>query len=106
MFGTKEEYTELKDNEQTKAKKIPIHVEKLQEYADSGRIQQKLRDGVVMMVKVKDLKEKNLPELKRAIERIKRTCSAVGGDIAGVGNDWIIVSPANAKIDRTKRPEF
>jgi len=97
----KEEYIELEDLEnQQMESKVPIHVEKIEEYSDSDRIQRKVREGVIMLVNISVLKQKNLPELRRAIERIKRTCDAVGGEVVGAGDDWIIVSPSNAKIVR------
>lgn len=96
-----DEYIEIEHNaEEAHAKKVPIHIEKINEYADSDRIQRKLRDGAVMLIRVKELKDKNVAELKRAIERIKKTCDAVNGDIVGVGDEWIIVSPANARVER------
>ncbi len=102
MFGRDEdEYVELDhDSESGGHKRVPIHIEKLNEYADSDRIQRKLRDGTVMLIRIKELKEKNMAELKRAIERIRRTCDAMNGDIVGVGDEWMIVSPHNAKIER------
>lgn len=100
MFKKEDDYVELDHVDNTEIKKVPIHIEKLNEYSDSDRIQRKLREGTVMLVRVKELKDKNMAELKRAIERIKKTCEAVNGDIVGVGDEWIIVSPANAKVER------
>ena len=59
-----DEYVEIEHAEEAHAKKVPIHIEKLNEYADSDRIQRKLRDGTVMLVRVKELKDKNIAELK------------------------------------------
>ena len=72
MFGKEDEYVEIDHDEKAETKKVPIHIEKITEYADSDRIQRKLRDGAVMLVRVKELKDKNVAELKRAIERIKK----------------------------------
>lgn len=99
MFDKGEDYVEL-DPEEERKSKVPVEVERIAEYADSDRIQRKLREGSIMLVRVKELREKNVNELKRALERIKRTCEAVGGDIVGAGDDWVIVSPAMAKIVR------
>ncbi|MBI5332635.1 MAG: cell division protein SepF [Candidatus Aenigmarchaeota archaeon] len=101
MFEKKEDYVEMTHDEPMSKQKIPIHIEKMNEYADSDRIQRKLREGAVMLVNVKDFRDKNISELKRAIERIKKTCDAVGGDVIGVSNDWLIVCPANAHVERS-----
>ena len=53
---------------------------------------------------IRDLREKDVGELKRAVARIRKTCIAVNGDIAGVSNDWVIVTPEYAKIHREVQP--
>jgi SepF-like predicted cell division protein (DUF552 family) len=98
LFG-KDEYVEL-DAEDEKKSRIPIEIEKISEYADSDRIQRKAREGAIMLVRVKELREKNIGELKRAVERIKRTVEAAGGEMVAIGEDWIIVSSGIAKIVR------
>jgi hypothetical protein len=101
LFGKEEEYIELEhEGEEKKAGRIPIQVEQLNEYADSDRIQKKLRDGNILLVKIKPLKDKDLNELKRAVARIRRTCEAMNGDIAAAGDDWIIITPPVARITR------
>ena len=37
---------------------------------------------------------------KRAIARIRKTCIAINGDIAGVSDEWIVVTPSFAKVHR------
>lgn len=95
-----DEYVELETEEEKPTGGITIQIERLGHYTDSERIQQKVREGVVMLVKIKDLKEKDMSELKRAIARIRRTCHAVNGDIAGLGDEWLIVTPSVAKVHR------
>lgn len=100
-----DEYIELDFNENvSEPGKMLIAVEKLEDYADSDRIQRKVREGKVVLVRIKELKEKDMGELKRAIARIRKTCLALNGDIAGVSDDWIIITPENAKIHREQKP--
>ncbi len=80
--------------------KILIQVEKLNDYMDSDRIQKKVREGNILLVRIKELKDKDIGELKRAIARIRKTCIAVNGDIAGVSDEWIVVTPSFAKVHR------
>ena len=44
-------------------------------------------------------------ELKRAVNKLKKTCDAIEGDIAGFGEDWIVVTPSFAKVYRTTATE-
>ena len=85
---------------ETGKSKILIQVEKLNDYMDSDRIQKKVREGNILLVRIKELKDKDIGELKRAIARIRKTCIAVNGDIAGVSDEWIIVTPSFAKVHR------
>lgn len=100
IFDKDEEYVELSAEEEKKIERIPIQVEKIEVYADSDRIQKKLRDGIVMLVDIKGIRQKDLNELKRAVARIRRTCEAINGDIVGIGEDWLIITPPFAKVAR------
>jgi len=80
--------------------KIPIKVDRIDDFADSDRIQKAIRDGSIVLVKIKSLKEKDLSELKRAIEKLRKTCIALSGDIAGIDEDWVILTPSFAHITR------
>ena len=97
---SEEEYVELDMGERESEEKIIIQVEKLDNLLDTNRIQGKIREGRVLFIKIKEFKERDVNELKRALEKVKRTCLAVEGDIAGIGDDWIICTPKNTKIHR------
>ena len=94
-----EEYTELPMDEEEQ-KKISIVIEKLDGLSNVDRIMKQVREGRIVVVKIKELREQNLDELKHAISRMKTACSTLDGDIAGVGEDWVIVTPATARIAR------
>ena len=80
--------------------KIPIKVDKIDEFSDAERIQRAVRDGAIVLVKIKSLKEKDISELKRAIEKLRKTCVALSGDIAGIDENFIIVCPSFAHVTR------
>ncbi|MBI4014330.1 MAG: cell division protein SepF, partial [Candidatus Aenigmarchaeota archaeon] len=87
-------------DEERKDAKLTIQVEKLSSFADANRIQEKVRSGRILLVKIRELREKDVAELKRAVTRVRKTCLAVDGDIAGIGEDWLLVTPKTAKINR------
>lgn len=80
--------------------RIPIKIDKMEDFADSDRIQKSVRDGSIVLVKIKTLKEKDMSELKRAIDKLRKTCVAMNGDIAGIDEDWVIVCPSFAHVAR------
>ena len=41
--------------------------------------------------------------MTRAISKLKKTIEAIEGDIAGLGEDYLIATPSIAKIHRGKR---
>jgi len=80
--------------------KVPIHVDKIEDFSDSDRIQKKVRNGGIVLVRIRSLKEKDISELKRAIDKLRKTCLALNGDIAGIDEDWIVLTPSYAHVSR------
>lgn len=104
FFGKGEEdYVEIDMEEPQESKPLFVEVERLDNYADSDRLQRKVREGSILLVKIKDLKAKDMGELKRSVEKLRKTCLAVNGDIAGMGDDWLILTPAAARVHREEQ---
>lgn len=96
-----EEFIELDTQDvETPTGKVPIKVDKLEDFSDTDRIQKQIRDGNIVLVKIKALRGKDISELKRAIDKLRKTCIATNGDIAGIDEDWIILCPNYAHIAR------
>ena len=79
---------------------IGIRVEKIDEFADTERVLRAVRKGDIVFLKIKSLREKDMGELKRAVENLKKTVSANSGDNAGVEQDWLIISPEFGVVER------
>ena len=98
---SEDEFIELDTGEaQTPSGKVPIKVDKLEDFADTDRIQKTIRDGSIVLVKIKALRNKDISELKRAIDKLRKTTIAMNGDIAGIDEDFIIVTPSFAHVVR------
>ena len=83
--------------------KVTVRPFVLEEFDDIKQVLDDLREGrTIALINIKPLKDKDLIELKRAINKIKKTCDAINGDIAGFADDWVVVVPADAQIYRTK----
>lgn len=80
--------------------KVGIKIDKLADFSDTERILKDIRDGSVVFLKIKALKEKDMGELKRSIERLKRTVLAQNGDIVGIEQDWLILTPEFAVVHK------
>ena len=95
-----EEFVEIDVSKFQEQEEIKIRVEKLNELSDADRIQHLLREGNVVLARVKDLWERDANMLKKAVERIKRTCSVIDGDMVIVDKDILIITPGTVKIQR------
>ena len=63
-----------------------------------------IREGnTIAMINISPLKEKDMIELKRAVNKIKKTCDAIEGDLAGIGDDYLVATPKFVKIYRASR---
>ncbi|MEM4336483.1 MAG: cell division protein SepF [Candidatus Woesearchaeota archaeon] len=90
----------------SKKSKILIRPFILEDFEDIKPVIDSLREGyTIALVNIRPLRDRDLVELKRAINKLKKTCDAVEADIAGFGEDWIAVAPSFASIYREEKLE-
>ena len=83
--------------------KIVVRPFVLEDFEDMKSIIDTMREGyTIALINIKPLRDRDLIELKRAINKLKKTCDAMEGDIAGFGEDWIAVVPSFAAIHRDR----
>ena len=99
-YDSEMEYIEVDDFDKDRKGHFMIMIETLTDFADTTAIQEYIRKGNIVWVKIKPLKEKDMNELKRAIDRLRKTCIAINGDIAGVDEDFIVLTPPGINIHR------
>ena len=64
-------------------------------------LKKEVYDGNILMIDISHIKnDKSVSE--RAVRDLKQVAADVHGDIAGIGDNQIIVTPSGVKIDRTK----
>lgn len=81
---------------------INVKIDSLVSYADTDRVQQELREGHVIFLRIRELREKDINELKRSVEKLRKTITAMNGDVVGVDEDFLVLTPQFAKIYRGK----
>ncbi|MFB6208997.1 MAG: cell division protein SepF [Candidatus Nanohaloarchaea archaeon] len=81
--------------------KVVIRAETLSEFEDVEAVQEHLRNNHIVWVNIKPLKGRDMPDLKRAVKRLKKTVKSIDGDMAGVDEDWIVACPGYAEIARS-----
>lgn len=99
-----EEYLELNQSAEDVKAKITIRPYVLEDFSDIKNILDALREGyTIPLINIRPLKEKDVTELKRAINKLKKTTEALGGEIAGFGEDWLVIAPSFAQIYKNKK---
>ena len=99
-----EDYVEISAGPVDRGSKAKIVVRPfiVEDFADIKPALDSLREGyTIALINIKPLKDKDLVEVKRAVSKLKKTCDAIEGDIAGFGEDWIVVTPSFASIFRS-----
>lgn len=100
-----ETYVEVDSSSQEGGKedrsRVSVRPFVMEEFEDIKEILDVLREGsTIALVNIKPLKDKDLVELKRAISKLRKTCEAIDGDIAGFGEDYVVAVPYFARIHR------
>jgi SepF-like predicted cell division protein (DUF552 family) len=100
-FG--EDYLEIDPEHQpTRKSKVVVKPYHVREFQDVKPILDALREGyTIALVNIQPLKDKDLIELKRVVNKLKKTCDAIDGDIAGFGEEWLVATPNFASVDRS-----
>src|SRR3990167_3265397 len=100
-----EDYVELDTGSDESRPKAVVRTFSLDDFEGIKPILDSLRKGhTIALINIKPLKDKDLIELKRAINKLKKTCDAIEGDIAGFGENWIAAVPNFAYIYRGQKP--
>jgi len=98
-----ESYVELGPESEEGKTKIVVRPFAIEDFEDIKPVLDSLREGyTIALINIKPLKDKDLIELKRAINKLKKTTEAISGDIAGFGEDYIVATPSFASVYRAK----
>jgi len=104
--GTAEGYVDLEkyvDTSQDKNISANMHVGigEIQRYEDIKKLSDYVYGGNVLILDFSPISDEEVI-LKRITNELRRIADDIGGDIAGIGNNLMIVSPNGVKIDRRK----
>jgi SepF-like predicted cell division protein (DUF552 family) len=78
----------------------------LKDYEDTTEILNALREGyTIAIIDIKQLRQRDAMETKRAVSKIKKTIEALEGNIQGFGENIVIATPSFASISKHTQPE-
>ncbi len=102
------EYVEIDTSKEGAGRRAKVVVKPfvVESFEDIKETLDALREGyTIALINIKPLKDRDIVELKRAVNKLKKTCDAIEGDIAGFGEDWIVVTPSFAHVYRSATVE-
>ena len=96
-----EDYVELEADIKDSKSKVVVRPYTLEKFDDIKHVLLAVREGMtIAILNIEPLKDKDIAELKRAIDKIKKTVEANEGDIAGFGENFLVVTPSFARVWR------
>ncbi len=78
-----------------------VAVGEIQRYEDIKAISDYVYGGNVLFLDFSPISDEEVI-LKRITNELKKMANDIGGDIAGIGNNLMIISPSGVKVDRRK----
>ncbi len=106
IFGNEgeSEYIELDLGQESEKRKVLLRPFILRKFEDVNEILNTLREGyTIAVVDINPLKQRDMIELKRAIAKLKKTAEALEGEVAGFGENMVIITPSFAEIYKPKK---
>lgn len=73
----------------------------LRELADVAKIQSEVKSGNILIVRIAPLAKKSVEDTKRAINELCDCVKEIGGDIARLGEERIVITPSTVRIWRS-----
>ena len=82
------------------SKEILLKALALRSIEDIPKIQEDVTKKTIVILKVTPLAQKSLEELKSSVEQLYEFATSVGGDIARLGDERVVITPPGVRIWR------
>jgi len=94
-----DDYVELDADVGESSAKVLIRTFAMERFDDIKPILAAIREGhTIALVNIAAIKDKDPTDLKRAVDKLKKTIDANDGDVAGFGESWLIATPSFARV--------
>lgn len=82
--------------------KTPIYLKALtlRDISDITAIKEDIKKHMILILRVTPLAQKDVEELRKVVEDLYSYAQSVGGDIARLGEERIVITPPSVKIWR------
>lgn len=100
--GRKDDIQPPRDEVKATELKIFLRAMPLRDLADVETVKNEVRSGKIVILKITPLASKNIDDVKRAVDELCGFVETIGGDIARLGEERVVVCPSNVRIWRDK----
>ena len=76
----------------------------LKELTDIDNVKNEVKNGNIIILRVTPLANKSIDDVKNAVNQLYEFAESVGGDIARLGEERVVICPKNIRIWREKTP--
>ena len=98
--GKEEEKTD--ETAITRPEKVYLKALPLRNLEDLDMIKQEVKSGNIVILKVSPLAKKSIDDVKQAVSQLVEFTQLVGGDIARLGEERVVITPPFIRIWREK----
>jgi SepF-like predicted cell division protein (DUF552 family) len=84
------------------SQKTPVYLKALtlRDISDITAIKEDIKKHMILILRVTPLAQKDVEELRKVVEDLYSYAQSVGGDIARLGEERIVITPPGVKIWR------
>jgi SepF-like predicted cell division protein (DUF552 family) len=98
-----DEKTEMPPEDKEALDKTYLKAMPLRDLSDLEAIKNEVKNGNVLILRITPLASKNIEDVKRAVNELYEFAESIGGDIARLGEERVVICPQNIRIWREKR---
>lgn len=84
--------------------KTYLKAKPLRDLSDLDAIKEEVMAGNILILRITPLADKSIEDVKKAVNELCEFVESVGGDIARLGEERVVVCPPNVRIWREKTP--
>ena len=95
---------ELKQEAAETINKTYLKAMPLKELTDIDNVKNEVKNGNIIILRVTPLANKSIDDVKNAVNQLYEFAESVGGDIARLGEERVVICPKNIRIWREKTP--
>jgi SepF-like predicted cell division protein (DUF552 family) len=74
----------------------------LRDVTELDAVKNEVNSGKILIIRITPLANKSLDDVKRAVSELSEFAESIGGDIARLGEERVVICPPNVKIWREK----